>query len=944
MLSKYILPRWVIYIILILSGAASFYYIPTLFGIDFLIGSFLTFLLYRLFGFRIALIHSMIFAFATYYIWGHFYGSAAMLMEFLTVILLYKKYKQSLIMADMIYWLTLGIPFVFVTYYYLLDLSFVDSLIVALKDTVNGIINILLANLLLFIVSYFFFKKHRQKIQLEDVIFHTILTLFLIPAFTMLLFEMSSDSEDVQQQIQSDSQKEYTDAQDTLNMWMYEVRTVLSSQGNFVYSADVIEDELYLATLSEAVWGADEIVLMDSDMNVIADYPENRLNTLNESNYPDFMPNQVRYSPFYFDANNDPYVIATIPLTKPSEFTDEETLYFAVSIEMKEWENLYGNDRRVTVHDQSGMRMDGTANPDDDPFFESIQSTFNQGNEEELSFLWMPSDTDTKISSWKNATYVTMGENENTPWTVISTVNTGPYHKELFTQHLYRLIFISIILAFSIFLSTKITKKILRPIHELELITKNLPERVKDSQSIVWPRTRLIDVQLLIINFRKMTRKLSKAFDEVSDQQNKLSRLAKFDPLTNLQNRMGIDESFQEHMSPETALGIMFMDLDHFKKVNDTLGHGVGDLVLVEVASKLIEVSSAETTVGRLGGDEFILLVPDTSEEDLRKFSSAILKVFKSPLNIDGHMIAITPSIGLALAPDHGTELTEVMQNADIALYESKRNGKNQATFFNNYLNIENEKNQIFEQRLRNALKENLLTIHYDPIYKRNSADLTSAAAKITWPHGEMTIAQWRTLSKSVHLSKELGNYIVNKAIADASKLSKEGYHIDIMLPLLIDQCYDPKFFTSIEKLLKKYEVNGCALRFVLSEHIPPAEMSFFNDLFKQLNQIGIKIVLDEFGVGYSALLYMNELPIDQIKINAQVLEKNGEKQAADHIVKGVMSIAGSMGLKTIAVNIKNKKQEAFFEEQNADEVQFSNRKPINITELKKRLENEKIS
>ncbi|MBM7578085.1 diguanylate cyclase domain-containing protein [Jeotgalibacillus terrae] len=683
MLSKYHLPRWIIYIILVGSGAASFYYIPTLFGIDFLIGSFLTFLLYRLFGFRVALIHSIIFAYATFYIWGHIYGSTAMLLEFLTVVFLYKKFRQSLIMADMIYWLLFGIPFIFLTYFYLLDLSLIDSLIVALKDTVNGVVNILLANLLLFTISYFLLKKHRQKVYLEDIIFHTILIFFLIPSLALLLFEMSSDSADMQRQIQSDSQEGYEEAQNQLNIWLNEVTTVLSSQGNFIYSADRFENDDYLGMLTEAVWGAEEVVLLDNAMNVVASYPENRKHTMDMSDYPELNPDQARYSPFYYDEADEPYVIVTVPLSKSDENADEESLYFAASIDMNEWRQLYSNDH-TTVFDQTGKQMNEIVDADDNQFYQSIQRTFAQGNNEELSFLWMPSDEGTKISNWKNATYVTMGVNEYAPWTVTSTISTSPYHMGLFTQHLYRLIFISFILALSIFLSTVITKKILRPIRELELITKNLPERVRNNQTITWPKTRLIDIQLLIINFRRMTNKLGDAFDEVSDQKSRLAQLAKYDPLTNLQNRLGIEESYLAYIEDGSSLSAAFMDLDHFKDINDTLGHGIGDQVLTEVANRLKKVSPEGATPGRLGGDEFIVLLPETNEEKLRKFGERVLKAFEAPVIIEGHTIHLTPSIGLAPVPAQGNDFKTLVQHADTAMYESKRNGKNQATVFGN--------------------------------------------------------------------------------------------------------------------------------------------------------------------------------------------------------------------------------------------------------------------
>jgi len=276
-LEKSALQSWFIYLCLLVSGIASFFYIPTLFGLDFLIGSIFTFLLYRLFGFKIAFVHSIIFSFATYSIWGHFYGSTAMLLEFLTVIYLYKKFKISFIMADMIYWLVFGIPFILMTYYYFLDLTIVDSLIVALKDSVNGVFNILLVNLLIFIVSYFFFKKHRQKMHLEDIMFNTILTFFLIPALALFLLEANSDYDYVRTEIQEDSQMGFDVAQDKLNIWLTEMTTILSSQGNFAYTSENVDGVMYLETLSEAIWGVDEIVLTDRDLNVILSYPENRI-------------------------------------------------------------------------------------------------------------------------------------------------------------------------------------------------------------------------------------------------------------------------------------------------------------------------------------------------------------------------------------------------------------------------------------------------------------------------------------------------------------------------------------------------------------------------------------------------------------------------------------------------------------------------------------------
>jgi len=164
------------------------------------------------------------------------------------------------------------------------------------------------------------------------------------------------------------------------------------------------------------------------------------------------------------------------------------------------------------------------------------------------------------------------------------------------------------------------------------------------------------------------------------------------------------------------------------------------------------------------------------------------------------------------------------------------------------------------------------------------------------------------------------------------------------MLPLLIDQCYDLHFIEEIEQLLNQNKVAGNVLRFVISEHIPPTEMSFFKNIFYSLNKLGIKIVLDEFGVGYSSLLYMKELPIDQIKISASVLEEKGEKHSADSILKGVISIAKSMGMKTVVVDIENQTQEAFFIEQECDEIQFADQDSFEVYALIKKLTEEKTS
>ncbi|KIL45314.1 EAL domain-containing protein [Jeotgalibacillus soli] len=926
------LSKWITYVILMASTAASFVYIPVFFGFELIIGSIFTFTLYRLTGFRIALIHSIIFAISSYFEWGHFFGSIAILLEFLIVSALYKRKRGSLILTDMIYWLIIGIPFVFLSYYFILEVSFVDSMVVALKFIVNGVFNMLIVNIILITIGYFFIKKEHRKIKLDVILFNTILSFLLIPTLLWFTYESRLDFNQTLERMGDQAENGYVSFEYELEHWLDEITRITAIQGNILYDESLTEEEAvrYLSTLQQSVHGVQEIVLINQNNDFLYGFPENREKLTENTILPPLKRGEIGYSSFHFDSKtNRPFIYMTIPIYRPAILVNQSPLFVAISVDLSEWEEFTSDNHTVddlNLLDQSGNWLFVPDNEISMSKYAAIVQSLP--THQSASFLWREDHTLSKILSWEQSSHVVTASPDQLPWTIAVSVSTKPFKDEFLLEQLYRLMLIVITMALTIFLSNYLSKLILRPMDQLVSITQDLPDRVQDGQHILWPQSELADIQYLIRNFKKMTGRLSSAFREVQEQQRELSLVAKVDPLTSLSNRLGVEQRFHEFQllrNNQGELGIIFMDLDHFKKINDTLGHGVGDEVLKEVASRLSASIVDRACVGRLGGDEFISILPDTNSESLIEAGHAILTSFEKPFEIGGQSLSISPSIGLALSPSHGEDFNMVVQHADMALYESKNKGRNQATMFDHSFNANIIRRRALEKDLRHAIQNNQLKIHFIPIHSLQTDKVTAVEAILHWHHkseGVIPSIELRTLAKETHLAQEIGRYIIEKSIEKAKLLHDQGYKMDLAINLMIEQCYDHQMVETLHQQLLKNQYPPSKIRFEMSESLKSEEMDFLIDTFNQLRKLGAQLVLDDFGTGYASLNNMKDLQLHAIKIDQHLLKGVPENIPAKRIINGLVSIAKSMSLSVVADGVKSEEQLAYLSMVGCEEAQ----------------------
>jgi len=419
-------------------------------------------------------------------------------------------------------------------------------------------------------------------------------------------------------------------------------------------------------------------------------------------------------------------------------------------------------------------------------------------------------------------------------------------------------------------------------------------------------------------------------------QENKtkqtIERLAFYDPLTSLPNRVllknRIHKTLQTAQVENKKFALMFLDLDHFKLINDTLGHDTGDRLLVYIANLLKAQLRESDTVARIGGDEFVILIPSfDSIEDLRNIAEKCLEALRGKHIVDKHHLYITTSIGIAIYPENGTDIDSLMTNADIAMYDAKNDGKNNYKFFSKSMTNFISKELEIEQDLRIAIqKKNELEIYYQPKIKASTGDILGAEALIRWNHPKKGLIfpdEFIDVAENTGLIIEIGDWIIEKCISDLAEFHnsiKAG--LKIAINLSAKQFQDEKLIEQISLMIKKYNVNPQQLEFEITESLSMANIDVTLRVLSRLKSIGVSIVIDDFGTGYSSLAYLKKFPIDILKIDKTFVMDMVEDDEDKMIVKTVITMAHSLGFETVAEGVETKEHVEALKRLECDQLQ----------------------
>lgn len=414
-----------------------------------------------------------------------------------------------------------------------------------------------------------------------------------------------------------------------------------------------------------------------------------------------------------------------------------------------------------------------------------------------------------------------------------------------------------------------------------------------------------------------------------------IRELAEYDFLTGLPNRMLLSARFdfalRQAKRQHEGIALMFIDLDRFKNINDSLGHHIGDQILAETARRLLAATRATDTVSRHGGDEFVLMLPGATDVDnLAQMADALLKKLGAPHRISGHELTVTPSIGLTIWPHDGEDLNSLVKNADLAMYHSKSEGRNQFSFFRPEMNQRVCERLLVENALRRALSRNRsrneFSLVYQPIFSIPARELIGVEALLRWTSeelGEVSPSRFIPVAEDSGLIIELGEWVAHEACAQLARWRDAGLRT---FPVTINVSgVQFKSRRLVDQLQDAIRVNGLATRDLeieLTESALVSEGDAASSTLDAMALAGFRLVVDDFGTGYSNLAYLKRFDIAKLKIDQSFVRDITTDPDDAAITRGIIGLAKSLGLRVVAEGIEHASQLEFLIASGCEEAQ----------------------
>lgn len=401
--------------------------------------------------------------------------------------------------------------------------------------------------------------------------------------------------------------------------------------------------------------------------------------------------------------------------------------------------------------------------------------------------------------------------------------------------------------------------------------------------------------------------------------QARLDHQAHHDPLTGLPNRLLFENRLRltlESVQTEDQQGaVLFLDLDRFKQINDSLGHPVGDQLLKVIAARLRHQLREGDTVARLGGDEFILLLPDLhSERDAERAAQKLLDCFTAPFTIDEHEFFISASIGISLYPKDGTDVATLVKNADAAMYQSKAKGRNRSERYTRSLTFRVNERMELEQELRRALERDELSLHYQPKQCLRSQRLVGAEALLRWRHptfGDIPPDRFIPIAEESGLIVPLGDWVLREACRQLQQWRRQHAPFGALsVNLAGAQLRQPNLLQRIEELLQQHHLQPDWLQLEITENFIIDQAEEALDILHRLKRLGIQLAIDDFGTGYSSLSYLKHLPLDTLKIDQSFVRGLPDNPHDLAITRAIITLGTSLQMTVIAEGVETKAQE----------------------------------
>ena len=420
-------------------------------------------------------------------------------------------------------------------------------------------------------------------------------------------------------------------------------------------------------------------------------------------------------------------------------------------------------------------------------------------------------------------------------------------------------------------------------------------------------------------------------FVDISERkkaENEIHHLAFYDPLSQLPNRRMLLDRLRQAVATsvrnQTGGALLFIDLDNFKTLNDTKGHGIGDLLLIEVAKRLQECVREGDTLARFGGDEFVLLLEDLSEEraqaaiQARAVGEKVLDVLSQPYILEGNEFHSSSSMGITLFVNYRQKLDELLKQADTAMYEAKKSGRNTLRFFDPLMQEELEVRAQLEVGLREALRKEEFRIYYQ-MQVDHTGHILGAEVLLRWLHPERGLVspmQFIPLAEETGLILPIGRWVLESACMQIKAWEADRRTSDLQLAVNVSgrQFRQADFVAQVSEVISRIDINPLLLKLELTESIVLDDVPDTIAKMQALRQIGVSFAMDDFGTGYSSLSYLTQLPLNQLKIDQSFVRHIGAKTTDATIIQTIIGMANNLCMEVIAEGVETQEQRDFLE------------------------------
>jgi len=402
---------------------------------------------------------------------------------------------------------------------------------------------------------------------------------------------------------------------------------------------------------------------------------------------------------------------------------------------------------------------------------------------------------------------------------------------------------------------------------------------------------------------------------EQTESQQTIEKLAFYDPLTNLPNRLLLHDRLQKAIKDarrrRDKVGILFLDLDRFKNVNDTLGHTLGDLLLKEVAERLRKTLRETDTISRIGGDEFIVLLPYiTSEKDTVVVAKKLITALQERWELGDKALFTTTSVGISIYPDHSDDVDTLIKYADTAMYKAKDEGRNRYQFYDASMGEKIAKKLRIEHEMREAIVTmEQFELYYQPKISLRTGAIVGAETLIRWNHPKLGLVfpdDFIPIAENTGMIIPIGEWVMHEAARRIEQWKREGIvPLKLAVNLSGRQFASPTLLYQIRTVLQKYDIKPQYLEFEVTESVSMVSLQESLKVLHQLRDLGVGVNIDDFGTGYSSLAYLKQFPVDTLKIDKAFIMNMLEDQDDRTIVESIVSLSKAMGLKIVAEGVE---------------------------------------